>query len=73
MDGPMTGVAKHLKGSPTRYGVERAGSSAINIVASSPPRACRMAAARAVIFFIFHPIYSKKQFILPLYTWHKDP
>ena len=30
MDGPMAGVAKHLKGFPWRYGVGRAGSTAVN-------------------------------------------
>ena len=30
MDEPMAGVAKHLKGFPWRYGVGRAGSTAVN-------------------------------------------
>ena len=29
MDGPMAGVAKHLKGFPWRYGVGRTGSTAV--------------------------------------------
>jgi hypothetical protein len=30
INGPMAGVAKHLKGFPVRYGVEVAGSTAVN-------------------------------------------
>jgi hypothetical protein len=30
MDGPIAGVAKHLKGFPGRYGVGRAGSTAVH-------------------------------------------
>jgi hypothetical protein len=52
----MAGVAEHLKGFPRRYAAVRAGSTAVNVVASSPPRA-RAARPRArgnFLFFVFH-------------------
>ena len=52
MDGPMAGVANYLKGFPRRYTAWRAGSTAVNVVASSPPRARAPRGRARGIFFL---------------------
>ena len=51
---------------PWRYRGGRGGSTAVNVVASSPPRArAARPRARAVIFFIFYQIFFLDKTVYP--------